>query len=102
MSDLPALRSIEVTAFREGLSASDVVFSADRHEAGTNAMGIELPAKLGSCFGHPDSLRRHTERASALGLRIQRVDSPGLRADLDEPADLDDPCICQWTEGYRR
>ena len=69
------------------LDHHDVVIAPDRHELGTNALGLALPARLVTSFGYPDSFRRHVAAARGSDLRIHIARSPGLAFDLDLPAD---------------
>lgn len=86
-ADLPLLGPDDVAA----LLAADapVVLAADRAGQGTNAVAL---ARAGSPFVTrfgADSLRAHRAEAARHGLGVAVVDRPGLRHDLDTPADWD-------------
>jgi 2-phospho-L-lactate guanylyltransferase len=90
LADLPALRPSDLAA---GLAAVDarlrddpapMVAVPDAERSGTVLLAARTPAGLDPAFG-PDSLAEHVRRgAAALDL-----DLPGLRRDVDTPADLD-------------
>jgi 2-phospho-L-lactate guanylyltransferase len=90
LADLPALRPRDLGA---GLAAVDarlrddpapMVAVPDADSSGTVLLAARTPADLDPAFG-PDSLAEHVRRgAAALDL-----DLPGLRRDVDTPADLD-------------
>jgi 2-phospho-L-lactate guanylyltransferase len=68
-------------------SLPPVVVVPDRHGTGTNALLLDPPDAIEPSFG-PDSLRRHLEAASALGVEaISRV-VPSLALDIDTADDL--------------
>ncbi len=80
--DLPALRPDELGAAIDAAGAHRRSFVADRHGAGTAALfafGVPLDAR----FGH-DSRERH-RGSGAIELAGPW---PGLRCDIDTPADL--------------
>ena len=55
---------------------------------GTNALYVRPPGLLSFEYGET-SCRRHLEQARARGARVERVERPGLRFDLDTPDDLE-------------
>ena len=65
-----------------------VRIAPDEAGTGTNALYVRPPALLAFEFGET-SCPRHLEQARAQGARIERVDRPGLRFDLDTPDDLE-------------
>jgi 2-phospho-L-lactate guanylyltransferase len=70
-----------------GATLPPVVVVPDRHGSGTNALLLDPPDAIEPSFG-PDSLRRHLESASALGVEaISRV-VPSLALDIDTADDL--------------
>jgi 2-phospho-L-lactate guanylyltransferase len=65
-----------------------VVISPDRHQRGTNALMICPSGLIEYEFG-PGSFRRHCERATRAGARLEVVELPSLGLDVDLPEDLD-------------
>ena len=80
------------SAARDGREAAPedavVRIAPDEAGTGTNALYVRPPALLAFEFGET-SCPRHLEQARAQGARIERVDRPGLRFDLDTPDDLE-------------
>ena len=64
-----------------------VRIAPDAAGSGTNALYVRPPGLLVFEYGD-GSCPRHLEQARARGARIERVDRPGLRFDLDTPDDL--------------
>ena len=60
----------------------------DEAGIGTNAIYVRPPDLLAFEYGEGSCLR-HVERARARGARVDRIDRPGLRFDLDTPEDLE-------------
>lgn len=60
----------------------------DEAGIGTNAIYVRPPDLLAFEYGEGSCLR-HVERARARGVRVDRIDRPGLRFDLDTPEDLE-------------
>lgn len=87
MGDLPALDRDEVRALVSLLADCDVVLAPDRAGTGTNALAMRLPAPMPTRFRGGDSLADHLTEARGRDLRVALCDRPGLRFDLDEPAD---------------
>jgi 2-phospho-L-lactate/phosphoenolpyruvate guanylyltransferase len=89
-ADLPQVttRDIELLA---AAPPETIAIAPDRHETGTNAVSLPLPAarEFAFAFG-PDSFARHNEAAENLGLAVEIIESPGLMRDIDVPADLAD------------
>ena len=73
-----------------GAVAGDALvrIAPDEAGVGTNALYVRPPALLSFEYGET-SCRRHLEQARARGARVERVDRPGLRFDLDTPDDLE-------------
>lgn len=70
-------------------SGSRIVrIAPDEAGAGTNALYVRPPGLLAFAYGDA-SCARHVEQARNLGARIERVERPGLRFDLDTPDDLE-------------
>ena len=65
-----------------------VRIAPDEAGAGTNALYVRPPDLLSFDYGGA-SCRRHLAQARARGARVDRVDRPGLRFDLDTPDDLE-------------
>lgn len=68
-------------------AATDVVIVPDRHGTGTNALVLSPPDVIAPSFG-PDSCARHVAAAEAAGVPHRVEEVPGLRLDVDTPADL--------------
>ena len=75
---------------RSGGIAGDAMvrIAPDEAGVGTNALFVRPPDLLSFEYGET-SCRRHLEQARARGARVDRVDRPGLRFDLDTPDDLE-------------
>lgn len=87
-ADLPQLtaRDVELLA-----AAPGIALAPDRHGTGTNALSLPLPGAGAFTFGFgPDSFARHKAEAGRIGLAFEVIGTPGLRRDIDEPADLPD------------
>jgi len=100
--DLPQLtvREVELLA---AAPAGSIAIAPDRHDLGTNALSLPLPAasRFAFAFG-PDSFRRHLAEAERLGLAVEAIRSPGLAHDIDEPADLPDTAaLLQRLRGHQ-
>ena len=65
-----------------------VRIAPDEAGIGTNALYVRPPGLLAFEYGET-SCRRHLDQARARGARVERVDRPGLRFDLDTPDDLE-------------
>ena len=65
-----------------------VRIAPDEAGTGTNALYVRPPSVLAFEYGET-SCRRHHEQARRAGARVETVDRPGLRFDLDTPVDLD-------------
>ena len=65
-----------------------VRIAPDEAGIGTNALYVRPPGLLAFEYGET-SCRRHIDQARARGARVERVDRPGLRFDLDTPDDLE-------------
>ena len=74
--------------------ADTVAIAPDRHEIGTNAISLPLPAARDFRFAFgEDSFALHRAEAERIGLNIEVIFSRGLERDVDEPADLRDTGI---------
>ena len=73
-----------------GTVAGDALvrIAPDEAGVGTNALYVRPPALLSFEYGEA-SCPRHLRQARARGARVDRVDRPGLRFDLDTPDDLE-------------
>jgi 2-phospho-L-lactate/phosphoenolpyruvate guanylyltransferase len=90
LADLPALRPEDLAVALAAVDArlrdeaASMAVVPDKEGSGTVLLAARTPADLDPAFG-PDSLAEHVRRgAVALDL-----DLPGLRRDVDTPADLD-------------
>ena len=78
MSDLPELSVQDVASVVRQLEESDVVLVPDLLHEGTNLVALRPPTAMRSCFGHADSLRRHSrarphsEHSTSLRHRLRR------------------------------
>ena len=92
MLPLPGRAEGSVTASRNrtGGVARDALVRIAPDEAGigTNALYVRPPGLLAFEYGET-SCRQHLEQARARGARVEQVDRPGLRFDLDTPDDLE-------------
>lgn len=89
-ADLPEVTSAEIDLLAAA-PADTVALAPDRHEIGTNALSLPLPAGLGFRFAFgEDSFARHKAECERLGLGVEVILSRGLERDVDEPADLPD------------
>ena len=94
-ADLPDLEAEDLRAMlpppptAPSASVDAVVrIAPDEAGIGTNALYVRPPGLLSFEYGET-SCRRHVEQARARGARVDRVDRPGLRFDLDTPDDLE-------------
>ncbi len=87
-ADLPGVTAHELELLT--IAPSDTVAIApDRHEVGTNAISLPLPAAAHFRFAFgADSFAKHRNEAQRLGLKVETVLSQGLERDIDEPEDL--------------
>ncbi|MCA9530999.1 MAG: 2-phospho-L-lactate guanylyltransferase [Myxococcales bacterium] len=98
MSDLPLATAEAIDTVVQALDRSDRVLVPDRAGLGTNALGLRLPprptasaagAAERTCFGHPDSARRHRDAAARDGAVLETLALDALAFDVDLPADLE-------------
>jgi len=91
--DLPNLGADEVSALLDAVpGAPGVAIAPDRAGTGTNGLALRPPDAIGFRFGS-GSLAAHMAEATAAGVPLAEVHSPGLAFDLDTPADL-----ARWIE----
>ena len=83
-ADLPWLASEDVATLVEAAEASGAALAPDRHDQGTNAIGLRDGAGFDFRFG-PDSLRLHREQLPD-GAIVRR---DGLALDIDTPEDFE-------------
>ena len=93
-ADLPDLEAEDLRAMLPPPPAAPsapadavVRIAPDEAGIGTNALYVRPPGLLSFEYGET-SCRRHFEQARARGARVERVERPGLRFDLDTPDDL--------------
>lgn len=85
-ADLPFAAALAALAGTPGTAT----IVGDRHDDGTNVLAV--PAGAGFTFAYgPRSFARHCAEAARLGLAERLVHDPGLRWDVDIPADLHPP-----------
>ena len=93
-ADLPDLEAEDLRAMlpppADPATPADAVvrIAPDEVGIGTNALYVRPPGLLAFEYGET-SCRRHVEQAQARGARVDRVERPGLRFDLDTPDDLE-------------
>lgn len=94
-ADLPDLEAEDLRAMLPPPPAAPsapagamVRIAPDEAGIGTNALFVRPPGLLSFEYGET-SCRRHLEQARGRGARVERVDRPGLRFDLDTPDDLE-------------
>lgn len=87
-ADLPLLECGDIT---EVLSLQreqgGLVIGSDRQGSGTNLLAFDAAAVPRFCFG-ADSCDAHVSGAHRSGIRVTMCRTPGVFADVDEPADL--------------
>jgi 2-phospho-L-lactate guanylyltransferase (CobY/MobA/RfbA family) len=88
MSDLPLVRAADIAELAHLVERHQRVVVPDRHDAGTNALGLRLAGTHGTTFGHADSAQRHLLAARAAGLDVTVHGHARLGLDLDLPRDL--------------
>jgi 2-phospho-L-lactate guanylyltransferase len=88
MADLPLLQARDVRELVHALLADCVVLAPDAQRRGTNALGLRLDLGVRTCFGHADSLQRHTREALRVGAILHVANNPRVSCDLDTAADL--------------
>jgi len=87
-ADLPSVTSHDLELLSIA-PADTLAIAPDRHETGTNAISLPIPAALEFRFAFgPDSFAKHQQEARRLGLKIETILSQGLEHDIDEPEDL--------------
>jgi 2-phospho-L-lactate guanylyltransferase len=90
LADLPALRPEDLAAALAAVEArlhddtASMAAVPDAQGTGTVLLAARTPADLDPAFG-PDSLGEHVRR----GAEALDLDLPGLRRDVDTPADLE-------------
>ncbi len=88
-ADLPLLNSQDLqTLIRRSEPSPVVVIAPDRRRDGTNAL-LVCPAGLIEYAYGPGSFKRHCERATQAGVRLEICDLPSISLDLDLPEDLE-------------
>ena len=94
-ADLPDLEAEDLRAMLPPPPAApsapadaEVRIAPDEAGIGTNALYVRPPDLLSFEYGET-SCRRHLEQARARGARVERVERPGLKFDLDTPNDLE-------------
>jgi 2-phospho-L-lactate/phosphoenolpyruvate guanylyltransferase len=89
-ADLPRVTAEEVTRLAT-TPAGMLAIAPDRHNTGTNALSLPLPAAIHFTFAFgPDSFALHRAEAERLGIALEVLQSDGLARDVDTPEDLAD------------
>lgn len=89
-ADLPVVSSQELDLLTV-VPENAVGIAPDRHETGTNALSLPLPAAQDFAFSFgPDSFAKHKQETARLGLELETILSKGLERDIDAPEDLAD------------
>ncbi len=87
-ADLPLLQIKDLQVLLNPiLGGAQVVLSPSADRTGTNALYRSPPNLFDSKFGE-DSLRAHLQLAKGCGVKVVRVERPGISMDIDEPADI--------------
>ncbi len=87
-ADLPLLTKTDIQAIIDRATDPPVVVIApDRHGSGTNALLISPSGLIDYDFGE-NSFKRHCDRATKAGARLEVLQLPSLALDLDLPEDL--------------
>lgn len=87
-ADLPLARPEDIDAILAAGPPGRSVLLVPSHEGtGTNAMLLRPPGVIVPRLGI-DSLARHIAEAARAGVRVDRLERPGLALDIDTPADL--------------
>jgi 2-phospho-L-lactate guanylyltransferase len=88
-ADLPLLNSQDIqTLIQCSENPPVVVIAPDRRRDGTNAL-LVCPAGLIEYTYGPGSFKRHCDRATQAGIRLEICDLPSISLDLDLPEDLE-------------
>jgi FO synthase len=85
-ADLPLLSVADVEQLIAGAQRAGIALAPDRHERGTNAVCMSLPARLEFEFGE-HSFQKHCRQAAARVGEAAQVRTDGLGFDLDTAAD---------------
>jgi FO synthase len=85
-ADLPLLTVNDVERLLGAVRHAGIALAPDRHERGTNAVCMTLPARLELEFGE-NSFERHRRNAAARGTEAACVRSESLGFDVDTVAD---------------
>ncbi|MDE2405255.1 MAG: 2-phospho-L-lactate guanylyltransferase [Sphingomonadales bacterium] len=94
--DLPRLEPRDVTLLA-ALPGNAMAIAPDRHDTGTNALSLPLPAARDFPFAFgPGSFAAHERESVRLRLDCEVIHTPGLARDIDEPADLRDARGLDW------
>lgn len=96
-ADLALLNVADLRAAAEAIPPDPgCLIVPDRHESGTNLLGMAPPDETLLSFGEL-SLRRHAELAARAGYRVRFHRSAALALDLDLPEDY-----AAWRRGWSR
>ena len=85
-SDLPMLRAEEIDGVLDA-DCEGLALIPSRDETGTNGVLMQPGCRIEMDYG-TDSLHRHLASAQACRLRVDVLDIPGIRFDIDTPQDL--------------
>ncbi len=86
-ADLPLVTPDDIAGLITPHSVGPSVTIAPSHDNGTNGLFLRPPGVIAPAYG-PDSASRHREAAEHAQIRVQLVDGPRWRLDLDTPEDL--------------
>ena len=87
-SDLPMLRAEEIDGVLDA-NCAGLALIPSRDQTGTNGVLMQPGCRIEMDYG-TGSLRRHLASAQACRLRVDVLDIPGIRFDIDTPQDLSD------------
>jgi 2-phospho-L-lactate guanylyltransferase len=100
-ADLPDISPEEIAAAVRALSGGDLVINPDRHDQGTNMLGIPAGATVEPQFGK-QSFARHVAEARKVGIEPVVLRQRGISSDVDVPEDLSTPVVSRFLRDLRR
>ncbi|MEM7151414.1 MAG: 2-phospho-L-lactate guanylyltransferase [Myxococcota bacterium] len=87
MPDLPRLTAPDVEELVEALAEHEAVLVRAHDHRHTNALGMSLPRRFATAFGHPTSFDQHLQAARRVLSRVVVHDNPRIAFDVDRPED---------------
>jgi len=92
-ADLPALQRTDLEAMLGAGRGVRVVLAPSRSGEGTNGLLLDSVARAFPLAFGPGSFHAHRRAALSSGMNWELVRRAGLEADVDHPADLEDPSL---------